>query len=201
MDIEHAGELVINYPVGNRAIDGHAAAIEEPIYETAIAIKNTAHDIGKPDVDTWPNCHSCYFHVRMYGEGDYFMISDLKRKAKEKFLASLINCSEKKCFSETITELYSTHAKYELLRKLAIEVIVNNLSSFRKGFAPVIDSKLMESVPDFAIDLCLPAIDKYVSEPPSMKPNPFLTGFEYNGVDYRLYPNQTALVWRKQLEN
>ncbi|GLA44642.1 hypothetical protein AnigIFM63309_004556 [Aspergillus niger] len=143
--------------------------------------------IVEPAVDMLVDCHPCYFHVRMYGEADYFMIDDLKTKAKEKFLASLMNCSEIESFSEIIAELYSTRADYGKLRKLALKVIVDNLPSLRKGFTPVIGSKLMKSVPDFAIDLCLLTMDKYVGEP-HMKPYPFPTGFEYKGVDYMVHP-------------
>ncbi|GLA00612.1 hypothetical protein AnigIFM60653_009362 [Aspergillus niger] len=113
----------------------------------------------EPAVDILADCHPCYFHVRMYGEADYFMIDDLKIKAEEKVLASLVNCSEVDSFSQIIAELYSGRADYERLRKLALKVIVDNLPTLRKGFTPVINAKLMESVPDFAVDLCLPTID------------------------------------------
>lgn len=66
-------------------------------------------------------------------------------------------------------------------------MIVDNLPSLKNGFTPVIGSKLMKSVPDFAIDLCLLTMDKYVGEP-HMKPYPFPTGFEYKGVDYMVHP-------------
>ncbi|KAI9923370.1 hypothetical protein ASPWEDRAFT_55550 [Aspergillus wentii DTO 134E9] len=199
-DTENAGKPLIDCPSGKRTIDGHAAEmtadgffdgssmnekqapVHEPLEEGPIEKGN----IVGPAVDILADCHPCYFHVRMYGEADYFMISDLKGKAKEKFLSSFLNCSEKESFSETIAELYSTRANYRELRKLAVEVIVDNLPLLRKGFTPVIDSKLMKSVPDFAIDLCIPAMDKYVSEPPNMKPYPFPSGFEYKGVDYML---------------
>ncbi|GKZ97221.1 hypothetical protein AnigIFM59636_011974, partial [Aspergillus niger] len=93
-------------------------------------------DIVEPAVGILADCHPCYFHVRMYGEADYFKINDLKIKAKGKFLASLMKRSEKELFSEIVAELYSTRANYGRLRKLALKVIVDNLPSLRKGFAP-----------------------------------------------------------------
>lgn len=79
-------------------------------------------------------------------------------------------------------------ANYQELKTLAIDVVVNNLPSLRKGFSPAIDSELLEAVPNFGVDLCLVTMDKYVSEPPNMKPYPFATGFEYKGVDYESLP-------------
>lgn len=206
MDTVHAGEPLVNCSSGKRARDDHAAEMTadgfvdgSPTKEKSAPINESLEkgpiekgDNVEPAVDILADCHPCYFHVRMYGEADYFMISGLKRKAKENFLSSFLNCSEKESFSETIAELYSTRANYGKLRKLAVEAIVDNLPSFRKGFTPVIDSKLMKSVPDFAIDLCLPAMDKYVSEPSNMKPYTLPTGFEYKGVDYMLHPKGTV---------
>lgn len=68
-------------------------------------------------------------------------------------------------------------------------MIVNNLLSFRKDFALVINLKLIELVFNFTIDLYLLIIDKYVSKLLSIKLNLFFIGFEYNRVDYRLYLN------------
>lgn len=89
----------------------------------------------------------------MYGEADYFMISDLKSKAEVHVRASFMNCPDRQSFAETIQEIYSTRGNYQELRRLAIQMIVDNLSSFRTGLTPVIDPELMKSVPDFTYDL------------------------------------------------
>lgn len=103
--------------------------------------------------DTLTDCHPCYFHVRMYGEADYFMIDDLKSKAEVHSRASFMNYPDRQSFTETIQEIYSTQGNYQELRRLAIQMIVDNLSSFRTGLTPVIDPELMKSVPDFTYDL------------------------------------------------
>jgi hypothetical protein len=122
--------------------------------------------------------------MRVFGEADYFLISSLKDKAREQFRTSFTDCSERDLLAEVIKELYSERANYQELKTLAIDVVVNNLPNLRKGFSTAIDSELLEAVPNFAVDLCLATMDKYVSEPPNMKPYPFATGFEYKGVDY-----------------
>ncbi|KAL4918679.1 hypothetical protein BDW62DRAFT_180758 [Aspergillus aurantiobrunneus] len=142
----------------------------------------------EPVVDPSAECHPCYFHMRVFGEADYFMISSLKDKAKEQFRASFTDCSERDLFVEVIKELYSERANYQELKTLAIDIVINNLPSLRKGFSPAIDSELLEAVPNFAVELCLATMDRYVSELPNMKPYPFATGFEYKGVDYESLP-------------
>ena len=52
----------------------------------------------------------------------------------------------------------------------------------QKGIQPSDWLKLKKSVPGFAFDLCLPAMDKSVSEPPNMKPYPLPTRFEYKRI-------------------
>ncbi|KAL2859768.1 uncharacterized protein BJX67DRAFT_376056 [Aspergillus lucknowensis] len=139
-------------------------------------------------IDPSAECHPCYFHMRVFGEADYFMISPLKDKAREQFPTSFTDCSEKDLFAEVIKELYSERANYQELKTLAIDVVVDNLPSLREGFSTAIDSELLEAVPKFAVDLCLATMDKYVSEPPNMKPYPFATGLEYKGVGYNSLP-------------
>ncbi|KAJ0413315.1 hypothetical protein BJY00DRAFT_63753 [Aspergillus carlsbadensis] len=130
-------------------------------------------------MDAVAECHPSYFHARMFGEADYFMINDLKDKAKDQFRLSFVDCSERDLFVEVIKELYSPRANYQELRKLAVDVVVNNLPNLRKGFLPAVDFELLKTVPDFAIELCLATVDRCVSEPPKTKLSPFATGFEY----------------------
>ncbi|KGO75168.1 Uncharacterized protein PITC_057890 [Penicillium italicum] len=150
-------------PVDGSAVENKPAPIDEnpaeELFEQGVELE--------PIVDKLADCHPCYFHVRMYGEADYFMISDLKTKAKAQFLASFMDNPKRATFADTIEELYSTHADYQQLRQLAIEVIVDNLPNLRKGLFPVIDSRLMKAVPDFTLDLCQATLDKYVGVPPT----------------------------------
>ena len=136
-------------------------------------------------VDPLAGCHPCYIHMRVFGEADYFVISDLKDRAKEQFCETLRDCYEKKFFVEIIEELYSNRANYQSLKEPAIAVVIDNLPGLWKGFAPAIDIELMKAVPDFAIDLCRATLDEYVVEPSNMKPYSFPTGFEHKGVDYK----------------
>ncbi|KAL5332136.1 BTB/POZ protein [Aspergillus crustosus] len=147
--------------------------------------QSNQEDAVEPVIDPSAECPPYYFHMRVFGEADYFMISSLKDKAREQFRTSFTDCLERDLLAKVIKELYSERANYQELKPLAIDVVVNNLPSLRKGFSTAIDSELLEAVPKFAVDLCLATMDKYVSEPPNMKPYPFSTGFEYKGVDYK----------------
>jgi hypothetical protein len=148
--------LVEGSAVENKPAPSDEMPAEEP-FEQGVELE--------PIVDILANCHPCYFHVRMYGEADYFMISDLKTKAKAHFLASFMDHPKRTTFADTIEELYSTQADYLQLRQLAIEMIVDNLPNLRKGLFPVIDTRLMKAVPDFTFDLCQATLDKYVVVP------------------------------------
>lgn len=89
------------------------------------ASKGGAERVGtEPLVDSLVDCHPCYFHVGKYGEADYFMIDDLKRKAEVHFRASFMSFRETEPFAETIEELYSTRANYHDLRQVAVEMVV-----------------------------------------------------------------------------
>ena len=130
-------------------------------------------------VDPLVGCHPCYIHVRVFGEADYFMISDLKDRAKERFCETFKDFHERQFLAEIIEELYSNRADYRSLRKLVMDVVVDNLPTLWKGSAPAIDIELMKAVPDFATDLCVAAMDKYAVEASNMQP--FSTGFRFEG--------------------
>ncbi|CBF73627.1 hypothetical protein AN7973.2 [Aspergillus nidulans FGSC A4] len=147
--------------------------------------KSDQEDAVEPVINPAAEYHPCYFYMRVSGKADYFINSSLEDKAREQFRTSFTDCSERDLFAEVIKELYSEGANYQDLKTLAIDVVVNNLPSLQKGFSTAIDSQLLEAVPNCAIDLCLAIIDKYMSEPPNIKPYPLATGFEYKGVDYK----------------
>jgi hypothetical protein len=114
-------------------------------------------------VNPLTDCHPCYFHLRMYAEADYFMIEDLKTRAEENFCASFIDCAETKFLARLIRELFSTRANYLDLRVLAMKLLVDNLRALQEKSTPAINSSLLEENPDFAIDLCMATMKKYLS--------------------------------------
>ena len=163
------------------SMDGNISVISDHSEQSLIEQR---HAVGSTS-DELAAYHPCYLHMRMYGEADYFMIQDLKIKAKARFATALMEFPDRESFAEMIKELYSSRANYVELRKLAIKMIVDHLPDLQKGFTPVIDSNLLKSFPDFACDLCLPTIDKYVNAPFNMKPYPFATGIQFGGFDYK----------------
>ena len=104
-------------------------------------------------------CHPCYFHARMYGEGDCLRIQDLKAKAKSHFKKTFMDNPDATSFSKTIEEIYSNRAVYAELRTLAIHLIVQNLKTLWLGSNPVLDRDLIKSVPEFTSDLLLAVLD------------------------------------------
>ena len=49
-------------------------------------------DLVELVVDSLIHCHLCHFHVCVYGEVGYLMISDLKSKAEARFGGFLMSC-------------------------------------------------------------------------------------------------------------
>ncbi|KAL5051344.1 hypothetical protein BDW71DRAFT_202526 [Aspergillus fruticulosus] len=194
LDTEQTSEPVVSCIPGEHAPAEPTPAAEANNETTTSSPENIALDLvddkdpsdQADDVDavgdTSADCHASYFHLRIFAEADYFMISDLKDRAKEQFHASFMDCSDRNLFAEVIEELYSNRANYQELRKLAIDVVIDNLPNLQNESVPAIDSELVEAVPGFASDLCLATVKKYVSDPPSMKPDPFATGFKYKTV-------------------
>ncbi|KAJ5639330.1 uncharacterized protein N7484_007192 [Penicillium longicatenatum] len=133
----------------------------------------------EPIVDPLTDCHPCYFHLRMYAEADYFMIEDLKTRAEENFCASFIDCAETEFLAQVITELYSTRANYLDLRVLAMKLIVDNLRVLQEKSAPTINSSLLKANPDFAVDLCMATMKKYLSESSGTNQPVFTAKYKY----------------------
>ncbi|RAL15184.1 BTB/POZ domain-containing protein [Aspergillus homomorphus CBS 101889] len=175
IETEHAGEHAATEVVSESG---------EGTNEDTKSLDNIAQDSVNEEspsgqgsvMDAAADCHPSYFHARMFGEADYFMINALKAKAKSEFRASFKDCSERDLIAEVIKELYSPRANYQELRKLAVDVVVNNLPSLREGFPPAIDFELLKTVPDFAIELCLATVDRYASKGLETKPSQIPTG-------------------------
>ncbi|OQE13952.1 hypothetical protein PENSTE_c041G04559 [Penicillium steckii] len=135
------------------------------------------------------NCHPCYFHLRMYGEADYFMIDDLKIRAEENFRNLFANCPEKEILVQTIKELYSARADYRDIRKLATKLLVGNLRELQGGSTPGIDSDLLKAFPEFATEFCLATMEKYLSEP-SNPQHVASSRFEIKPFEYKPFEYQ-----------
>lgn len=136
------------------------------------------------------DCHPCYFHLRMYGEADYFMIEDLKIKAEENFRDSFENCSEKQILAQAIKELYSTNADYRDIRKLANKLIVKNLRELQGGLTPGIDYDLLKAYPAFAAELCIATMEKYLSVSSSLRQALPLSTVEYKPFEFKKFEYQ-----------
>lgn len=193
----YAGNYTIHphkYEFGSQGSDEASLATPEPVDVPREQTMGTSrvegspilrHEAGETTLDeemtaeesipSLTSCHPSYFHVRMYGEADYFMIDDLKARAMAYFRASFMDKPENESFSDVIKELYSMRANYRALKEVAIEMIVNNISTLRNGASPVLDQSLMKSVPDFTFDLCLATLDAVKlsgvgsDDPPPMK--------------------------------
>ncbi|KAJ5876031.1 uncharacterized protein N7529_001615 [Penicillium soppii] len=122
-------------------------------------------------LDVAVSYHPSYFHLRMYGEADYFMVSDLKCNAERHFCESFLNSTETLPFAEIVEEVCSTQANYHGLRQLAIEMIVDNLPLFRNRTTPMFVPELMKLIPDFTYDLFQATVDKCVDGSSSMEKN------------------------------
>lgn len=122
-----------------------------------VSSEETEENILGEDDTFITSCHPCYFHARMYGEGDYFQITDLKAKAKSHFAKTFMDNPDAESFSKTIEEIYSDRAVYVDLKVLATQLIVHNLKTLWTGANPVLNRDLMKSVPEFTSDL-LPSI-------------------------------------------
>lgn len=78
-------------------------------------------DTIEPVVNPLAQYHPCYFHMRVVGKADYFIISSLKDKEKEQFRISFINYSERDLFTEVIRELCLERANYQELKTLVYD--------------------------------------------------------------------------------
>ncbi|KAJ5752828.1 hypothetical protein N7520_009745 [Penicillium odoratum] len=136
------------------------------------------------------DCHPCYFHLRMYGEADYFMIEDLKIKAAENFRDSFENCSEKQILAQAIKELYSTNADYRDIRKLAKGLIVKNLRELQGGLTPGIDYDLLKAYPAFAAELCIATMEEYLSMSSSLRQALPLSTVAYKPFEFKKFEYQ-----------
>lgn len=153
-----------------------------------VSEENIQEGEAKASFDSSDWCHPSYLHLRVYGEADYLMMNGLKMQAKEKFLQSLVICTDRTSLSLVIDELYSKRADYRKIREEAIEVLVENLPHLRNGFVQAIDSELLKSFPQLAADLLLPMMDRYVPSPANLAPYPFPTGYQRGERDFQYKP-------------
>lgn len=108
-----------------------------------------------PAITSWD---SPYFHLRMYGEADYFNIEALRQRALKYFRASFLKNTDNLSFAAIIKELYSERADYRPLRGIAVKAIVDNLSTLSRDGNPFLGRELLQLVPGFTVDLCLETV-------------------------------------------
>jgi hypothetical protein len=99
----------------------------------------------------------------MYAEADYFQIDRLKTMAKKKFRGSFMDKPDRASFRAAVVEVYRSTAEHDRgLKDVVIALTKSNLTILRGGIFPVLDDGLLRSVPEFAIDLCIATLGKYV---------------------------------------
>ena len=66
-------------------------------------------------------------------------------------------------FRAAVVEVYRSTAEHDRgLKDVVIALTNSNLTILRGGIFPVLDDGLLRSVPEFAIDLCIATLGKYV---------------------------------------
>lgn len=105
--------------------------------------------------------NQAYFHARMYAEGDFFMVKELKDLAKEKFEFTLKHRFNPESFAEVSKEIYSDRTNYEELKTALVTAAIKNLAYLRDPENPILDRELFASSPGFSEDLCMAFIRKH----------------------------------------
>ncbi|KAJ5173348.1 hypothetical protein N7492_005941 [Penicillium capsulatum] len=144
------------------------------------------------DVD---NLRDAYFHARLHGEAEYFMIDDLEANTKERFCGSLqASIGWKYLFTEDydkkepsdmildsfetiVREIYSQRANYRALRPSLIQHVLENLPTFRGATFHVLSDELLQEVPGLTFDICQFLLNQDTKKP--------LAAQVFNQNDYR----------------
>jgi len=177
-DYTHEGRELISYAAGEPAAANNDKATTPSSPEGGLEPSNngtsaTAASAGDSQLKTTTNSKpslfgspalslSC-FHVLMYAEADYFQVDRLKAMAKKKFRASFMDKPDRKSFQVAVMEVYRSTAEYDRgLKDVVIALTRSNLVILRGGIFPVLADDLLRSVPEFAVDLCIATLGKYV---------------------------------------
>lgn len=169
----------VSAPVGS-ALFGSGPVGSAPVGSAPVG----SAPVGSAPTDPLSNevamFNAAYFHARLHGEADYFMIDDLKSETKKLFCASLPalvdfrtflpDCQVKKdSFVVLVMELYSQEANYSQLRADLVQYILNNLSSFRSSSSifHIMDDDLLKDLPGFTFDVCQAMLNKGFKQPSS----------------------------------
>ncbi|KAJ6135692.1 hypothetical protein N7512_000852 [Penicillium capsulatum] len=102
-----------------------------------------------------------YFHARMYAEGDFLMIPELKETAKKGFEDAIKIYFAPENFAAIVEEVYSDRTDYKEFQKLVVSAAIKNLASLRTAQPTILTRGLLASVPEFAEDLCMAFIKKH----------------------------------------
>ncbi|KAJ5389422.1 uncharacterized protein N7496_000490 [Penicillium cataractarum] len=111
---------------------------------------------GGSDNDFTASClrNAAYFHARMFAEADYFLIGDLRQKAKNLFSNLFAFNMRKEIIQEAVEELYSHRGNYQELKEIAIGKLVKLLRDPNIKNDSLLSLDFMKSVPEFEHDLC-----------------------------------------------
>lgn len=147
------------YTQKSRAIESEDSEADVSDQPPAKRLKTASHEAseGSPTssmaaaVTDLTSCNAAYFHMRIYGEADYFMIDDLKAMANEYFRASL-TLKPWGEFVKIVKEAYSTRADYQEIKEPLIAVLSRpTRASFYKSSRV---TGLLRSYPDLSVGLC-----------------------------------------------
>ncbi|KAJ5727900.1 hypothetical protein N7493_005720 [Penicillium malachiteum] len=107
--------------------------------------------------------HPAYLHYRVYAEGEYFMINDLKDKAadyfKQALLAKRIPPAQ---FVEMVQEIFTDRPNVEPLQDALLAHCVRNLQYYQRGRQPVLTTEFLKQRPIFANAFCLELTEEYI---------------------------------------
>ncbi|GKZ34864.1 hypothetical protein AbraIFM66950_005261 [Aspergillus brasiliensis] len=102
------------------------------------------------------------FHAHMYQQGDYFLIHNLKEKAKWYFEHSIFFDLHKLLFPAVVNKVYSSTIESDCgLRDVVIKTVIEHLPT-STGSVTYFDKEDLRETPEFAIDLCMASLNHNV---------------------------------------
>ncbi|KAJ5725553.1 uncharacterized protein N7483_006910 [Penicillium malachiteum] len=139
----------------------------------------TEPSVAEPSIDespvtppaadrSWPPltiCPPTYFHARVFGDADFFMMDELKQQALAKFRIALRGINELWKVELLISELWSKNANYTQLRPILMASILHHHSRAHDHFKGV-SREFLDSQPGFVSDFCLSMVNSFIWDDP-----------------------------------
>ncbi|KAJ6032137.1 hypothetical protein N7540_002869 [Penicillium herquei] len=141
-----------------------------PVPGPSVAEPSVTHTASHK-VEKWPplvTCPPSYFHARVFGDADFFLLEELKEQALAKFRVSLRSIDELWKVKLLISELWSKNEKYAKLRPILMGSILFSHSKAHTLFQEVTQD-FLESQPEFNSDFCLSIVNSSIWEPSRQK--------------------------------